>query len=219
MREQVGVRPDGLGAAEHQEAVGLERVVEHASSAASAAPGRGRSARCGRRSGRAGRTGGSRVRSWRAKTHEVADGLVDPVVAVDAGEEPPQPLGRDVGGDVLGVEAGAGLLDGGLADVGGEDLDGRGARRRRRGTPAGRWRPSRPPRRSSSRAPRCGSGRRRGARPAAGHDARGKTTSRQRLERLGLAEEAGDVDQDVVVEAPAPPRAAAGGASRTGRRW
>ena len=55
---------------------------------------------------------------------QVAHRLVDLVVAVQLDEEPGQPLGGDVGDDVLQVHAGAGLLDRLARQVGAEDEDG-----------------------------------------------------------------------------------------------
>ncbi len=132
-----------------------------------------------------------------AREHaHVADRLADPVAAVDLDEEAPQPLGGDVLRDGLRVDAGARLLDAGAVQVGGEDLHGNLSRQvlarpRRR-----RSRANRPPRRSSSPSTqmRTGSWRERSSMSL------GNTFGFKHLERLRVAEEAGDADQDVLVQ-------------------
>ena len=52
----------------------------------------------------------------------IADGLVDVIGAVPLGEETGQALRGDVGRDAVGIDAGAGGLDGLAVDVGSEDL-------------------------------------------------------------------------------------------------
>ena len=59
----------------------------------------------------------------RGKDHALPDLLADPVVRPLLDEEPPQPLGRHVGGDGLGIDAGPGLFQGMFVDVGGKDLN------------------------------------------------------------------------------------------------
>src|SRR5208282_3422616 len=68
---------------------------------------------------REGRVGGYVVPGEDA---EVANGLADLVVTVDAHEEAAQALGRDVDFNIVDVQAGPGPLQGGLVQVGGQDL-------------------------------------------------------------------------------------------------
>src|SRR5207302_1682698 len=55
---------------------------------------------------------------------QLADALADVVVPFDPEEEAAQPFRRDVDLDVVHVDARAGLVQGGLVEVGGQDLDG-----------------------------------------------------------------------------------------------
>ena len=110
-REQVALRADGLGLAEHQEAVRLERVVEHREqlplqlrvqvdedvAAEDQVEPRER------------RIPGEVLAREDA---QVAHHLADAVAAVDPREEAAQPLGDDVGRDARRIDAGARVLDG-----------------------------------------------------------------------------------------------------------
>ena len=58
----------------------------------------------------------------RRKNHHAADLLADAVTTRHLGEETRQALGRHIGGNVVGVKAAAGFLDGILVHVGGENL-------------------------------------------------------------------------------------------------
>src|SRR5678815_1900496 len=60
---------------------------------------------------------------------QLPDVLVDAIVRLDLGEEAPAPLFADVAHERVGVGALAGGLDGALADVRAEDLDGMASRR------------------------------------------------------------------------------------------
>ena len=125
----------------------------------------------------------------------VADQLAHPVAAVDPGEEPPQPRRRHRVGDRRRVEARRETSIAVSLDVGAEDLEvqlGRrlagGVEQRHRqrvhllaGRAAGDPDPQRRP---------CAAAREQG----------GQHLARERLERLGLAEEARHVDQEVLVE-------------------
>ena len=67
--------------------------------------------------------GGSVNTLCRAEHGRVANGLADPVAAVNLEEEAPEPVRRDVLSDGLGIETGAGLIDTGCIQVGGKDLE------------------------------------------------------------------------------------------------
>ena len=67
------------------------------------------------------------MRFCRAKTHALADRLGDLVAVAHRVKKRRSRSGRHVHGDVLDVGAGAGRLERGLADVGGEDLEGHAA--------------------------------------------------------------------------------------------
>ena len=121
--EQVAETADVLRRAQEQEPLGVERVVQqrhdalleggvHVDQHVAAADQVEAAER---------RVGGQVVPGEDA---QLADRLADLVVAVRADEEPPQPLGGDVDLDVVEVDAGAGLLQGRLVQVGGQDLDG-----------------------------------------------------------------------------------------------
>ena len=126
---------------------------------------------------------------------QVADGLGDAVVSVHLDEEAAQSLARDVQQSFLGIEAGAGAFDACRIQIGAKHLQGCGALRR-----SDRFRKQH--------------GQRVGflARRAGGHpdahwivaralsEQRRKDLRLERLEHLGIAEEAGDVDQDVLVQ-------------------
>ena len=125
-REQLAEAPDRLGGPQHQVAARLQRVVEERNDL----PLEGRVevdehiAATDQVEPREGRVTQQVVPREHA---EVADRLGDLVMVVDAGEVPPEPFRRDVPGDVLEVQPCAGPFQGRLVDVGGEDLDRRGA--------------------------------------------------------------------------------------------
>ena len=194
--EQVAERPDRFGQAQHQEAAGIQREVKHRQQ-----PLLQRRRHVDQHvaagdeiDARERRIDGDVLAGEHA---QVADALLDAVVAILPGEEPAQPLGADLGLDALGIEAGARLVERRrVAEVGGEDLDRRAWSSRCRGTRAAPSRSNRPPGRSSSPAPRRGS-----ACPSAlPLTIAGKTCSLQVLEHLRVAKEAGDVDQDVAIQ-------------------
>src|SRR5262249_8066930 len=121
-QEQVGERANRLGGAQQQEAARIQPVVQHGQHALlqghveidqdvpatdQVEPGEGR-------------IDGQVVPGEDA---QIAHRLADLVVAIDLGEEAAQPVGGDVQLDVVHVDAGAGLFQGGLVDVGGQDLD------------------------------------------------------------------------------------------------
>ncbi len=57
------------------------------------------------------------------KDHHVADILADAVGAVFLGKKPGQPFRGDIGGNAVGIDPGAGFLNGLVVDIGGKDLD------------------------------------------------------------------------------------------------
>jgi hypothetical protein len=67
--------------------------------------------------------GGSLKTFWTKKNAEIADGLADLVSAFVLHEVTPQTQGRDIGLDVLLVNSGPRLGDGGFAEICSEDLD------------------------------------------------------------------------------------------------
>jgi hypothetical protein len=193
-REKLGVPGEGLRRSEHQVPGRPERVVEdghdallqdrlevdeHVAAADEIEP---------RERGIAGEV-------LPREDAAIADRFVDLPELARLGEEAPQPLGRHVAGDVLDVRAGPRLLQRGLAHVGGEDLE-------RRALPQLRERLEE----DDGERIRLFSGR------AAGHpdpdgivgrailEQRGEDLAPERLEERAVAEEVGDVDQDVVVE-------------------
>ena len=129
------------------------------------------------------------------KDAQLPDSLADLVVAILADEEPPQAFRRDVDLDVIQVDAGPGLFQGCFVEVGGQDLD-----RRRSG--------------SAVEELEQGDGQRigflagratghpdpeHGPRRPAGHQGR-EHLLLQRLERLRVAEELRDADQEILVQ-------------------
>jgi hypothetical protein len=57
------------------------------------------------------------------KNAELTNGFTDLVARIDLDKETPEPLGRHVNVDVLGIHASTGLLDGQVADVCAKNLD------------------------------------------------------------------------------------------------
>ena len=140
--------------------------------------------------------GGSTVTFCRAKTQRSRTRLLNAIVAVLFDEEPSQTFGADFRLDALRVEARASRVEErGVSEVGAEDLNGaRGLRD------------------IQELQERHGDGIRFLAGRTSGHpdanarslwlavDDRGKDLPLENLEHLGIAEEAGDVDQDVAIE-------------------
>ena len=131
----------------------------------------------------------------RREDDHLADLVVHPIAVLVLHEIPPQALLADVGGDVGGIDAGARLVDGVMVEVGGEDLQVEACRGREflqhfaeddgervgllaRGA-AGRPRPQH------------------GALGVGGQQ-RGEDLGAQLLPDLGVAEEAGDADQQLL---------------------
>ena len=192
--EQLGKGPDRLGLSQHEIAARLQRVVKDAEQPAL------------QRGGHVDehvpahdqvdlREGRITCQVLAREDAEIAHRLGDAVSAVDLDEEAPQSLRRDVDRDAVGIRAVPRVLDGVLADVGGEDLnrdhveavaealeqrDRDGVRLFARGT-AG-----------DPDADRVVAGLVR-------EDLR-KDLLRERAKGVGLAEETGDVDQEVLIQ-------------------
>ena len=120
--EEVGGGPEGFGGAQHEEAAGTQGVMEQRDDAplhdgvevdehVVAAD----QVQVGER-----RVSAEIVLGEGA---QLADGVIDLVVDIDLGKEASQPLGRDIELDVFDIEARAGLRQGALIQVGGEQAD------------------------------------------------------------------------------------------------
>ena len=156
-REEIRTRAYGLGAAQHQHPLGLERVVEDTQNLSLhrlVQVDEHIAADDEIELGERGIPG--HVLSREDAT--LADLFVDAIAAVEPAEEPAESLLRDVGGDPCRVDARAGPLDRALAHVGPEDLEGDGLGAIAQHLHQRRWRGSRPLRRSNIREPRYGSG-------------------------------------------------------------
>ena len=193
-REQVRKRADGLRRAEEEEAVRVQRVMERRDHAflqgwcevdeqiAAADEVDARERRIGRDV------------LLGEKAH-LPDGFADAVLVILAGEEAPQALGRDLRFDVLGIDALAGPLQQRLGEIGREHLN-RGPSRlvleefQKRHHQRIRFLAGR-----ASRHPDTD----RRVRGLVLQDL-GEDAVLERLESLGLAEEARDVDQDVLIQ-------------------
>lgn len=126
----------------------------------------------------------------------VPDVLVDPVEMVLLPEEPPQPLGADLALDALGVDPRPGLVQGGrVADVGGEDLDRQPQRAVVQVLEQGHGQRVRL---LAGRAPRHPDPDRGERRPV--FDQHREDLALERLEHLRVPEEAGHVDEEVVIQ-------------------
>ena len=131
-----------------------------------------------------------------AREHaHLADGLADLMAAVHLGEEAPQALRRHVLDDVLEVETRACPLQGALAEVGAEDLDGRIAR-----PPAGRLEQADGDRIRLFTARASGDPDADGGVGGPVLEERGKHVFAESVERLSIAEERSDRDQAVLIQ-------------------
>src|SRR5579863_1069271 len=201
-REVLGKSSKTLGAAEQQEAVRSERVMqsgnhpllqdrakinEQITAADQVEIGKGR-VLCDVLLG---------------KNAHFADGLNNLVSAVDSQEEPAQTFGRDAGDQGLRVETGAGTVERTFADIGGENLEGGGAEAGL-GGPGG----LKPQVFEHGHGQRVGflaggaSGHPNSYRAAAGVVAEqgGQNVFAKGLESFGIAEEAGHMNENVLVE-------------------
>src|SRR5262249_6956582 len=193
-RKEFAAAADVLRGAQHQEAAGRQGVMEDREDA----PLQGRIqvdqhvAATDQVEARKGRVGDHVVPR---KDAQVAHGLADLVAAVDPDEIAPQPLLGDVEFDVVDVDAGAGLLQGRLVQVGRQDLDGHGVR------PAGQVLQQADGQRVDFLA-RGAAGDPDADRRLGGTPPRdlGKDLFLEGFEQLGVAEELGDADEEVLVK-------------------
>ena len=125
-REVLRISPQALGSAEHQKTAGFERIVQsrdhpllqHRAQVDQQIAATDQ-VQVGER-----RIFGHILLGKDAHLPYRFDNLISPV---DSHEEPPQTLRRDAGDQSLGIEAGAGPVERAVADVGGENLERRGA--------------------------------------------------------------------------------------------